>query len=790
MRSIWFRARAELRARWPAVVALTLLIGTGTGLAAGLGAGARRTDTAYPRFLTAQRAFDVFVATDQGEELLHAVAGLPQVTQAVMSEDYDVEGGRFENLGASSSADPRLGETFNRLKILEGRRADPRRPDEAVVSFRAAERFGLVVDQRVRLGFARPAPEGEKAPRRQIDLKIVGIESSPGEFPPELAVGPTAHLTPAFHKRYARGLAAVPGVMLRLRRGADDIPAFTRSLQRLGGGEQGAYLFFQRDQSANVQRSFHLQAVALWIVAGLIGLTVALVTAQLLARQAFLDAADHQTLRALGMGRRDLFGLGLVRTVPVALGAAVLATAVTFALSPFFPFGLVRKAEPHAGLSTDWPVVLLGALVTAVVVLGSSAWAAWRLADARLQQRISGSARPSRVAAIVARAPLGPTPALGMRMALDAGRGHRAVPIRSSLAGAAIAVAALSGALTFGAGLHDLLSTPLLYGWNWDAHFEGNMATVSKKLIPMLVADHRVEAVAGSSSGVSLTVGRHRADLIVFDRVKGTIHPVVLEGRTPTRRGEVLLGTVTMRKFGVGVGDRIEVALTGISPRPRPVRVVGRGVLPPTTESGRLGEGALMPAAAVLDLVPPGLFEGDSGDFDSGVVRFAPGTNTTAVVAELRRASGVDFTGAEKPSDLVNFGRVQQLPFVAAGVLAILGVAVLAHVLATSIRRRRYDLAVLKSLGLGPRQVRAIIAWQATTLAVVALLVGVPLGTLGGRWGWRLITDQLGLTPELVVPWVSLLVVVLGIVVTANLVAALPGWLAARIRPAVVLRDE
>ena len=59
-------------------------------------------------------------------------------------------------------------------------------------------------------------------------------------------------------------------------------------------------------------------------------------------------------------------------------------------------------------------------------------------------------------------------------MAAEPGRGATAVPVRTSLAGVTVAIAALSGAVTLGASLSNLLHTPRLYGWTWDAYLESN----------------------------------------------------------------------------------------------------------------------------------------------------------------------------------------------------------------------------------------------------------------------------------------------------------------------------
>jgi predicted lysophospholipase L1 biosynthesis ABC-type transport system permease subunit len=106
------------------------------------------------------------------------------------------------------------------------------------------------------------------------------------------------------------------------------------------------------------------------------------------------------------------------------------------------------------------------------------------------------------------------------------------------------------------------------------------------------------------------------------------------------------------------------------------------------------------------------------------------------------------------------------------------------------VRRRRHDLAILKALGFVRRQVSAAVAWQATTVALVALAVGLPLGVALGRWSWSLLADRIGVGAPPVTPGPALLAGVAGTVLVANLVAAWPGRVAARTRPAVALRSE
>jgi predicted lysophospholipase L1 biosynthesis ABC-type transport system permease subunit len=122
--------------------------------------------------------------------------------------------------------------------------------------------------------------------------------------------------------------------------------------------------------------------------------------------------------------------------------------------------------------------------------------------------------------------------------------------------------------------------------------------------------------------------------------------------------------------------------------------------------------------------------------------------------------------------------------------VALLAVGTVAHALVSAVHRRRRDVAIFKTLGFVRGQVSAMVAWQATTFAVAAVLAGLPLGLAAGRWAWRLTAEQLGVASPPVWPPLPMLAVAAGAVVAANLIAAPPGWVAGRLRPALVLHSE
>ena len=145
---------------------------------------------------------------------------------------------------------------------------------------------------------------------------------------------------------------------------------------------------------------------------------------------------------------------------------------------------------------------------------------------------------------------------------------------------------------------------------------------------------------------------------------------------------------------------------------------------------------------------------------------------------------------AAQPAAISNYSRVRTTPLALGALLALLAVALIAQALLTTTRRRRRDFAVVKTLGFLRRQVSAAVAWEATTLAAVALLAGLPLGVAGGRWAWALFAGSAGVSPSTMVPVGAVALTVPIALLLANTIAVGPGRAAARIKPASTLRNE
>jgi ABC-type antimicrobial peptide transport system permease subunit len=82
------------------------------------------------------------------------------------------------------------------------------------------------------------------------------------------------------------------------------------------------------------------------------------------------------------------------------------------------------------------------------------------------------------------------------------------------------------------------------------------------------------------------------------------------------------------------------------------------------------------------------------------------------------------------------------------------------------------------------------VAWLASLVAAAAVILGVPIGTAVGRWGWGRLAGNLGVPAVPVVPLTAVLLAAASVLLVANLMALPLGWRAARVRPVDALRAE
>src|SRR5205807_10112226 len=176
------RLRSELRARWPAWCTLAVLIGLTGGVVLTTAAGARRTDTAYARYLRSTKAADVLVsAANTGlTGYYDAVAHLPGV--AASGTVVGLQAGSLgkdgqPELGSQmvASVDGRYGNDVDHAKLLSGRGYRLDRVHEEVADVVAARRYRLHAGSLLRAAAVPGANEPDVAHAVPLHLRVVGI---------------------------------------------------------------------------------------------------------------------------------------------------------------------------------------------------------------------------------------------------------------------------------------------------------------------------------------------------------------------------------------------------------------------------------------------------------------------------------------------------------------------------------------------------------------------------------------------------------------------------------------
>ncbi len=356
-------------------------------------------------------------------------------------------------------------------------------------------------------------------------------------------------------------------------------------------------------------------------------------------------------------------------------------------------------------------------------------------------------------------------------------------------------------ALTFGASLGHLIESPRQQGWNWNVLVGNPNSTtdLEGQTEALLAHNHFVSGysaisiLAGASQGTIVVDGKTVDSLLAFDPLKGSVYPPLLEGHAPRAANQVVFADQTLQQLHRRIGQTVQVQ--GPGGRPITIHIVGRMISPSVGDlfTNGMGDGGWVSGAVVHEQqANEGSNPSDTPPtvFTLFAVRYAPGVSHAAALASLRHEFGATVLTQLPSEDVINLQSVDGLPRLLAGLVALLGLATVGNALVSSVRRRGKDLAILKTLGFFRRQLMLVIAWQATSFSVLALLIGVPLGVVGGRWAWVLVASGIGSVSPPVVPLLSVAIVVPVTLLLANLLAGWPGYDAARTVPSAELRTE
>ncbi len=367
------------------------------------------------------------------------------------------------------------------------------------------------------------------------------------------------------------------------------------------------------------------------------------------------------------------------------------------------------------------------------------------------------------------------------------------------LAGAVVAVVALVASLVFGSSLRSLVHQPRLYGWDWDLTFldDHGYGTFKKDKAHELL-DHHPDVAAWSGVFFGFVeLDGHTVPALGVD-MDARVAPPLLSGHKVTAPDEVVLGRTTLAELGKAVGDTVT---SSRDDRRDQLRIVGTAAMP--TVGITRGAYTSLGVGAALHTEKVGLVGSLDTDLRNAggnalFIRLRDGVDRASAMerlAAVRNEIGEFPDSAQvlpvrRPAAIVNYDNMGSSPTLLAAGLALAVLVSLGFALAAGVRRRRRDLAVLKALGFTRGQLAATVSWQATITVVVGVVAGVPLGLALGRWLWLLFAEQLSVVARPTVPAGFIGLLIVGLVVLANAVGAVPAAVARRTEAARVLRSE
>ena len=498
----WYRLRSTMRSELSYFLSVILLVGAVGGLALGAIEAARSTESSFADFVASSHVPQLFVFdgvinpgigldSAYNPALLRTLSHLPDVERVESTVELNMgpltaRGAAVAESALSPTAEASVGGldfTEDPVTIIDGRMVDPHKADEVVIDAASAKALGYHLGEEIPVGWVTNAQtsSGNFNPNQPIPVhqramvKLVGIAGGQATTlfqDQDNANGQSIMLfTPALTNKLLACCSNDMISALTLQGGDRHLSAVEAAVKR--ALPKGLPFVYQESQSiiATANATLRPETIALNVFGGITGIAALLIAGQVISRRVRLRAPDLDIARALGADPPMCLWDGLLGSLGALLLGSLLAGAVAVGLSPLGPLGPVR---PFLGvaLRPDWTVIGIGVLTLVVVLGGVAVLASFRSLPDRARNR-AGRFTSSRVTTAATRAGLPPSAVTGVRFALEPGVGRSAVPVRSAILGAILAVTVVVATVTFGSSLDTLVSHPALYGWNWNYDIDG-----------------------------------------------------------------------------------------------------------------------------------------------------------------------------------------------------------------------------------------------------------------------------------------------------------------------------
>ena len=284
----------------------------------------------------------------------------------------------------------------------------------------------------------------------------------------------------------------------------------------------------------------------------------------------------------------------------------------------------------------------------------------------------------------------------------------------------------------------------------------------------MVAADDRIDGVSTAVSG-ELNIGVDggpptQGFAVGIDSIKGSVDPVALEGRAPNGSNELMIGSTTMERLGIGLGDEVELSGPGGS---EDMVVVGRAIIP-VIGSDTPDEGVILPLDTFIGL--GGTETVADVDVNAVVLATAVDQADVGAIRDDIEAEGAVIDGPFRQASVTVLDEIRGIPLYVRDLhrdhRRACGVPHPVRHVPPATQRPR----IIRTLGYRPRQAGGIIHWQGFFVAVAALVIGVPIGLIGGRLLWQSIAERTNVLSVIVTPWISIGILAVVAVIGATFV--------------------
>ena len=315
--------------------------------------------------------------------------------------------------------------------------------------------------------------------------------------------------------------------------------------------------------------------------------------------------------------------------------------------------------------------------------------------------------------------------ATGLRFALKSGRGTQAAPVRSAILGAVLAIVVL----VYDRDLRRQPRQPRLASIAVRVELElrapfgirRSEDLPAPQITALLDHDHYIK----SWSGANFVQGQVNGQSIevMTENPGSRVGRPILSGHGLEAPNQIVMGDATLAALHKRIGDTVTFSdgkSKGVT-----LTIAGTATLTPITKGLDMGDGAVVATSDIptsLLNAQDSLIPGPQAiliRFRSDADRPAALRSVHAIIYKVNRihndgASAGGLVSHLRPAEIENYRSMGTTPAILGGGLALGAVVALALTLVASVRRRRRELALLKTLGFVRRQLAAAVAWQSS----------------------------------------------------------------------------